>query len=222
VLRTGTHQQLGAIFAELGQHAEALEHLTLAAQAGDTPGQAYTHHSLGWLWSLRGDNQRALRHAAEALRRYRVLGMPAGEVRELTVISWYRALLGQYEKARAEGEAALAMARQHQQCEDEALCISVLGYVAFHTSRHTAALHHFQQAATLLHNVGNTYYEATVLDYLGRTQHALDDTAAGCRTWQQALQLYQKQHRTAEAEDLQQRLNEATKALPRKQQGAGR
>jgi tetratricopeptide (TPR) repeat protein/transcriptional regulator with XRE-family HTH domain len=207
MIRTGTHQLLGAIFAELGQHTEALEHLNLAAQAGDTPGQAYTHHALGWLWSLRGDNRRALRHAADALRRYQALGMPAGEVRELTVMSWYRALLGDYDRARTQGEAALAMARRHQYFEDEALSMSVLGYIAFHTGRYIAALRHLQQAETLLLNVGNTYYEATVLDYLGRTHHAIGELDATRHTWQQALQLYQTQRRTTEAEDVQERLN---------------
>ncbi|MFC0541830.1 AfsR/SARP family transcriptional regulator [Kutzneria chonburiensis] len=210
VVRTRTHQLLGAIFAELGRHAEAMEHLNLAVRSGDTPAQAYTHHTLGWLSSLRGDHRQALGHATEALRRYRAAGMPAGEVRELTVMSWYYALLGDHARAQVQSEEALAMARRHHCVEDEGLSRSVLGYVAFHTGRFSAALGHFEQADTLLHDVGNTYYRAIVLDYLGRTHLALDDIAASHHTWTLALQLYQEQHRTAEADDLRKRLGMLT------------
>lgn len=205
-IRSGTHQLLGAVCTELGQHADALAHLTLAAQADDTPDQAFTHHALGWLWSLRGDNQRALRHAADALMRYRALGMQAGEGRELTVMSWYRALLGDYDRARAQGEAALALARRCQLFEDEALSTGVLGYIALHTAQHTRARSLLEESDTLLGKVGNTYYQATALDYLGRAHHALGNVEATDQVWQRALQLYRKQHRTTEADDLQERL----------------
>jgi len=206
-IQAGTHQLLGAVCTELGQHADALEHLNLAAQAGDTPDQAFTHHALGWLWSLRGDNQRALHHAADALRRYRALGMRAGEGRELTVMSWYRALLGDYDRARTQGQAALAVARRYQLFEDEALSTGVLGYVALHTARHTQARSLLQESDILLGKAGNTYYQATVLDYLGRTHHTLGHLDATNHTWHRALQLYREQHRTAEADDLQERLS---------------
>ncbi|MFC0431842.1 NB-ARC domain-containing protein [Kutzneria buriramensis] len=215
MIRTGTHQLLGAIYGELGRHEEALRHLNIAAGAGDTPGQAYTHHALGWLWSLRGDHQRALRHAAESLRRYRALGMPAGEARELTVMGWYRALSGDFERARCDGEAALATARRHALAEDEALSTSVLGFIAFNTGFHVAARSHLERADTLLYNVGNLYYQATVLDYLGRTHEALDDPAEASCCWRKALALYREQHRAAEADDLERRMADTRVTAPR-------
>lgn len=110
-----------------------------------------------------------------------------------------------YGHAQVQSEEALTMARRHHCIEDEALRMGVLGYVAFHTGRHDAALSNFEQGDTLLHDVGDTYYRAIVLDYLGRTHLAVDDITAAGRTWELALQLYREQHRTTEAEDLQKR-----------------
>lgn len=201
-VRTGSHQLLGAIFAELGQYDRALHHLTLAEQGGDLPGQAYTHHTLGWLWSLRGDNRRALRYASYALRRYRSLNMPAGQTRELTVIGWYLAQLGDYDKARTQCAAALGLARRRGQVEDEGLNLGILGHIAYHTGRHNAAVNYLGQALTILREIGNTYYEATALDYLGLSHEALGDPESARAAWRAALRLYRIQHRTADAERL--------------------
>jgi DNA-binding SARP family transcriptional activator len=199
-IRIGSHQLVGAILAELGQYDAALRHLSLAEQGGDLPGQAYTHHSLGWLWSLRGDNRRALWHAGLALRRYRSIGIPAGETRELTVIGWYLALLGDYRRARIQCAEALESARRHRYVEDEGLVLGIMGYLAHHTGEHSSAVDHLKQAGALLHEVGNTYYEATVQDQLGQTYEALGDTESARNAWQQALGLYRTQHRTGDAE----------------------
>ncbi|MFD2415839.1 AfsR/SARP family transcriptional regulator [Amycolatopsis pigmentata] len=206
IVATGSHQLLGAIFSELGQYDNALRHLTLAEQGGDLPGQAYTDHTLGWLWSLRGDNQRALRYATRALHRYRSLNMVAGQSRELTVIGWYLAQLGEYDKARTQCAAALGLARRHGQVEDEGLTLGILGHIAHHTGKQVAALGYLRQALAILREIGNTYYEATVLDYLGRCHEAIGDIGSAHAAWREALRLYRIQHRTTDAERLDENL----------------
>jgi DNA-binding SARP family transcriptional activator len=206
-VRAGSHQLLGAIYAELGQYDDALCRLNLAEQGGDLPGQAYTQHTLGWLWSLRGENRKALRHAANALCRYQSLDMAAGEARELTVIGWYLALSGDYQRATTQCAAALAKARRHRKVEDEGFTLGILGYVGYHTGQYGQAVEHLEQAWLLMRQVGNTYYEATVLDYLGRSHDALGDTESARNAWQRALPLYRAQLRTADAERIHRRLS---------------
>ncbi|HWH01400.1 MAG TPA: tetratricopeptide repeat protein, partial [Pilimelia sp.] len=207
VTQTGAHQLLGAVFTELGRHTDALRHLTLAQDLGDLSGQAYTHHSLGWFWSLQGDNRRAVEHASRALQLCRSLALPAGETRQLTLISWYHAQLGDHESARTSGERALRMARRHQYREDEALAMGILGYIAQHTGQYTAAVDWFEQSHALLRRVGSTYFEATVLDALGRVNTILGEPEAAYRAWQRALQLCQQQHRTADVDRIQRQLD---------------
>ncbi|QWF78973.1 AfsR/SARP family transcriptional regulator [Amycolatopsis sp. CA-230715] len=206
-LHAGTHQLLGAIFAELGRYPEALHHLTLAEQRDDLPAQAYTHHTLGWSWSLRGDDRRALEHAARALGLYRTLGMPAGETRELTVTGWYRARLGDFAEARTQTETALALARHHQLREDEGLAIAILGFIAQHTGRHRDAVTCFHEARSVLHEAGNTYYEGTVLDAQGETYLALGESESARGAWEQALELFHVQGRANDADRVRQHLS---------------
>ncbi|WP_410640209.1 BTAD domain-containing putative transcriptional regulator [Amycolatopsis sp. lyj-346] len=213
-VHAGTHQLLGAIFAELGRHDKAGHHLALARESGDLPAQAYTHHALGWSWSLRGADRRALEHAAEALRLYRALDMPAGETRELTVSGWYRARLGDFTGASACTEAALALARRHGYREDEGLATGILGFIAQHTGRHRHAAGHYRAATTLLREAGNTYYEGTVLDLTGQNHLALAEPGAARRSWLGALELFRAQHRTADADRVRQQLAELEERVP--------
>lgn len=202
----GAHQLLGAIFAELGRPAEALRHLTKAEEAGDLPAQAYTHHTLGWFWSLQGDPRRALDHAGRARHLYRTLGLPAGETRQLTVTGWYHVQLGDHERARTTLYAALATARHHRYREDEALALGILGYIALHTGHHAAAVDRYRQSHTLLHEAGSTYFEANALDQLGQAHAALDEPGHAVRAWEQALELYRTQGRTAAADRVRHQL----------------
>ena len=213
-VHAGTHQLLGAIFTELGQHTEAGHHLALAERSGDLPAQAYTHHALGWSWSLRGADRRALEHATESLRLYRALGLPAGETRELTVSGWYRARLGDFAEAGAHAEAALVLARRHGFREDEGLATGILGFLAQHTGRYRDAVNHYRDAAGVLLEAGNTYFEGTVLEFAGQTHLALDEPEAAHRTWQEALELYRVQARTADADRVRGYLADLGEWLP--------
>ena len=129
---------------------------------------------------------------------------------------WYLSLLGDYRKAGLQCAAALESARHHRQVEDEGLVLGIMGYIAHHTGEHTSAVEHLKQAGALLREVGNTYYEATVQDQLGQTYEALGDTESARNAWQQALQLYETQHRTVDAERIHRQLGwrENARATP--------
>jgi DNA-binding SARP family transcriptional activator/tetratricopeptide (TPR) repeat protein len=213
-VRTGTHQILGAIFAELGEHQTALHHLTEAERSGDVTAQAYTHHALGWSWSLHGDNHQAIDHATRSLRLYRSIGVAAGETRELTVLGWYHARLGDFAEASTFGNAALTLARQHGYREDEAFSVGILGVVAQHTGQPRQAADLYRRSRTMLNEVGNTYYEATVLDFLGETELSMDSSSAARDAFQQAFVLYQAQGRADDADRVQRQLEKIDQTAP--------
>ena len=83
-----------------------------------------------------------------------------------------------------------------------------LGYLAHHTGQHTQALDYYQQALTLFGDLGNTYDEADTLDHLGQAHAALGQHDQARHAWQQALELYQAQHRTTDADRVQQQLDD--------------
>ena len=58
----------------------------------------------------------------------------------------------------------------------------------------------------MLNAVGNTYYEATVLDFLGETELSLDKSAAAYTAFQQAMELYRSQGRADDADRVQRQL----------------
>jgi hypothetical protein len=105
---------------------------------------------------------------------------------------------------------ALTLARRHGHREDEALTLGILGFVAQHTGQSDRAVDLYLQARAKLHEVGNTYYEATILDFLGETQLTLDDPPAAHLAFRQALELYQVQGRTADADRVRRQLGEGS------------
>ncbi|MEU2789871.1 tetratricopeptide repeat protein [Streptomyces sp. NPDC007100] len=209
-LQAPAHRLLAEICALVGRHTESLEHLhealTLAERAGDLPSQAHTHRVLAWAWGQQGEIQSALDHAAHSLSLFQALDDQEWEARGLNQAAWYSAQLGHFEQARAHGERALLLHRRHRNRNGEALSLGVHAYLGLCTGRHTQVLDYGLRALALFRDIGNTFYEALVLDCLGQAHDALGQHARAREAWRQALELYQAQHRSAEAEHVQRRL----------------
>jgi DNA-binding SARP family transcriptional activator/Tfp pilus assembly protein PilF len=203
------HQHLGLACARIGLRDEAIDELwqaiTFAERSGDLGLQARAHHVLAGAWEEHGDAERALEHAMHALRLFEKLDMPVREARARNAIGWYLALLGRYDQARVHCEAALAVFEQHSQ-QGEAATLDSLGYIAQKTGQYTRALNRYRRALELRRELGNSYDQATTLEHLGETHHALGQHNQTGPAWRQALTLYEAQHRTTEADRVRRRL----------------
>ncbi|MFJ1767874.1 BTAD domain-containing putative transcriptional regulator [Amycolatopsis sp. NPDC088138] len=215
---------LGSANARLGRHADAVRHLqhalTLAEETQELRPQAHTQSSLSWAWAQEGDHKQALEHGLAALRIVQQLDNPSWEALALNAVGWCEAQLGWYEQALQHCDAALALARRHGIQDVVAPSLDSLGYIADRTGEHTRALSSYRQAITGFRELGNAYEEANSLARLAETHRALGHAAEARRTWHAALQLYDAQHRTADAERMCNQL--ATTAAPRAADDDGR
>ncbi|MEV0381942.1 BTAD domain-containing putative transcriptional regulator [Nonomuraea sp. NPDC050643] len=207
--RAFAHWYLGYAHAQATgpcEDDEDLEHLHRAAelfeQDGDRAGQAHTSHTLGYAWLMRGAADRALPHVEHALRLQRELGDAAWEANALGAAGWCHVQLGHHAKARRYCEQALALFRTHEDENGESATLDSLGYIAHLAGRHDEALRYYARCLTIREKLGNVYQGADTLTRIGDVHHDTGDSTAARATWRQARELYQRQHRTAEADAL--------------------
>ncbi|WP_461122875.1 ATP-binding protein [Saccharothrix stipae] len=210
--RSRAHRHLGHACSLLGLHEAATTHLAqaldLALRHHDPTEQALTHRALAITWGRRGDDRRALEHAHHALALFRVLDQPVREAGALNSVGWLSARLGRFDTAREHCQAALTLNRHHHDPDGEAATLDSLGYIAHHTGDHHQALDHYHHALTLNRTLGNTYEVADTLDSVGHPHAALGQHEQARTVWREALELYREQGRDADAERVQQQLDE--------------
>lgn len=209
-------QYLGRTCAYLWRHEEASEHLnralTIAEHHHDPAHQAHAHILLSWAWERRGNMHRALDHATRCLDLYRTLDNPVWEARALNQVGWYAAHLGDYDRGRELCQAALPLHRRHRYTDGEASTLATLGYIDHHTGRDRQAIDHYQRAIDLYRDLGDTYEVASNLHEIGHPHAALGQHHHARTAWREALDLYQAQHRTQDAERVQQQITDIADA----------
>ncbi|HEU5332343.1 MAG TPA: BTAD domain-containing putative transcriptional regulator [Actinocrinis sp.] len=203
-------RRLGRAHSMVGEHEEALSllhrSLELAEQAGDRAGQAYTQIFLGWAWELRGDVEQALAHCESALVHFQALGDPSWEWIALNAVGWYCAQLSRYEEARAHCERALELSQASGDTSGAASILDSLGYIAYSTGDYAQALIHYQGTLDRYREFGNRYSEADTLVRLAEAHEKAESPQAAADALRQALELYRVQVRTADVEQVEQRL----------------
>jgi tetratricopeptide (TPR) repeat protein len=211
VIQALAHRRLGRALTRSGRHEEAFDHLhralTWHEQADEVDGQAHVHQTLSWSWGKLGDDRRALEHATHALHLFQRLDTPVWETIALNGVGWCHAQLGEYDEGRQYCEAALSLLSGHPNVVIEAIVLDSLGYIAHHTGEHTQAVDYYQRALACRDN-NDTYEMASNLESLGHPLVALGRHEQAREAWQQALDLFQDLHHTADADRVQQLLAE--------------
>lgn len=81
-----------------------------------------------------------------------------------------------------------------------------LGHIAHHDGRQADAVAHDREALVLYRELDNSYEEATVLHHLGDVHAACGELGEAREQWARALELYEVQGRTSEAEAVRRNL----------------
>ncbi|TCO62890.1 hypothetical protein EV192_1021030 [Actinocrispum wychmicini] len=185
----------GVACARSGHPGAAVGHLrravSLARRIGDHRRLAVAHSVLTWPW---GQLAR-LAHAERSRNLFHTLGDPVWEGRSANTVAWYASQLGRHDQARVAGEAALALSRRSDDPLGQADILDTLGTIAHRASQHT-------QALAIYRDLDNVDAEAEVLTNLGQTYTAVDAHRQARAAWQNALELYEAQHRTSDAEQV--------------------
>jgi tetratricopeptide (TPR) repeat protein/transcriptional regulator with XRE-family HTH domain len=178
--RSGRFHDAGPILAQA---------LQLFETTGDQFGQAYVHGMLGLLANRQQHSAAALGHFTRALDLYRAVDHP-GQAMVLNDIGWTHALLGNYPKALAFCEQALAVILELGAANWENAIWDSLGYIHHQSGDHQQAITCYQRSLDLSRELADRWNEAATLDHLGDTYHSLGDTSAAHRAWTQALHIF--------------------------------
>ena len=202
---------LGKAVARDGEHDRGLdllrEALALAERVGDGLQQGATHHALTVALGWRADPRQALEHAGHTLRLYRAHG-PKWEGEALNLVGWYAARNGQYTRARAHCQAALASHRRNQDPGNIAITLDSLGFIDYHTGRHSVAIEEYQEAVALLRESADIFQLAETLESLGHPHRALGQHDEARAVWAEAQEWYANSLRPEAAQRTQGLLDE--------------
>ncbi|WP_148309321.1 ATP-binding protein [Kutzneria albida] len=204
------NQMLANACSRLGMHEHALEHvsqaLAIAEWHCDLNYRAATHHCAAGVLARCGTVQQALGHAMESLRLYRSLSHPVRQAWALAMIGAFNSQLGADEAAESACQDALALFSEHGHRTGEAATLHHLGRHAQRLGRPRIALHHYERSAELARVLGTTYAQADTLASIGRIRLTLAELGPARSALVEAMRLYRSQHRTAEADRVQQLL----------------
>ncbi|MFD8499457.1 BTAD domain-containing putative transcriptional regulator [Amycolatopsis sp. NPDC059657] len=198
---------LGHALTRSGHFDEAVatlrESLSVLETTGDKLGAANAHMAVGDTLGLRDEHLQALRHTRRAVRLFRELGDVVWGAVALTMAAKCCARLGRPDAARACSEYALPLLRKYDNQESEGAALLVLGDVAPTTGE---AIGYYERALAVLSGLGYTFYLPDIHVKLGETHAAAGDTERARVAWQDALDLYAAQYRTADVRRMRDRL----------------
>jgi len=186
--------ELGAVYAALGDNAQAFSYfkraLSLQRTVGDRSGEAMTINNIGGVYSALGDNARAFSYFKRALSLQRAAGDRSGEAGILTNIGGVYFALGDNARALRYFKRALSLRRAVGDRRGEATVLNNIGRVYSALRENARALGYFEQALLLQRDVGHRRGEATILNNIGLVYDALGDKTQARDYYEQGLTLF--------------------------------
>jgi tetratricopeptide (TPR) repeat protein len=186
-----SHRGTALACTNLGQHADAGEHLRRAlelyGQLGDLVGQGHCHVNLGNLAAQLERHAEALRHGEEALELYVAAGSQAGEALALNGIGWSHAQLGDYQEALVHCQRSLVLSQQLADRRSEASTWDSLGYAHLRLGHHREAIRCYRHALELFAEHGDRFLQARAFAKLGEAHRVAGEPDPARARWRQAL-----------------------------------
>jgi len=170
--------------------------LDLHHEAGDVVGQAHTHIKLAMTWWRAGNSRddqphadKALDQARHALELYRTAGHRWGEANALNAVGWFQVLLGRPQEAISPCRAALALLEELD-LSGRANTWDSIAYAHHLLGQHTEAITCYQHSLDLYRRLGDRFFEADIISYLGDAYHAVGQPELARAAWREALVIF--------------------------------
>jgi len=193
--------QLAQMLLQSGEHTKAEELVQEALFSMDGPQGARARSALHLLyaniWVMKGDADRAMRHAHEGLELARAAKFRPGEIDALQEIGTLHVTRGEYEAARRALVEALNGRELLKDLEGRAHVLRELAGVELATGNVDAAFEHLAYAVKSVREAGNFVGEVTLLQLLQSSadEHERPDVAR-----QAAIDLLEAAVRSGERE----------------------
>ena len=153
------HLDLGWILSNQGRNAAALDRahqaLALYCAVGDRIGQATTLGNIGWSYAELGDHHKAVSYCQGALTLHRELGDRRSEARTLDHLGYALHHLGLRHRAVTCYQRSVTMSHEHGDSFYEASALDHLGDTHHAAGELAAARASWQQAFTILDQIGH-------------------------------------------------------------------
>ncbi|MGH8794067.1 MAG: ATP-binding protein [Stackebrandtia sp.] len=204
------HRYVGDSYARTGHLAEAARHLdealTIAESTANATEQYLTRTTYASLRHQHDDNDAALRHTEQALTLAVDLGNARWQAWSLNAKGWYSAHLGRHADGRELCRQALELSGRLGDSFGMADTEDSLGYISRQQGEHFESVVHYRHAINLFRKLGNTYAEANSQEALGDVRDELGQHARARGDWRRALEHCRRQHRTADARRLEEKI----------------
>lgn len=188
--QSNAHRYLGRASFYIQPH-DALHHLTrsvqLRHQIGPPAAEAGIHIDIARLHEQRGNIDKALRSARQALTLYQAAQHRVGEAHALNAVGLYHGLTGQCADAVRFCSRALSLASETKDRRAEAEAWESLGVIHQRTGNVGLAISCYQRSLAHHRELADRYRTTELLTHLGDAHQAAGDINAASNAWMEAL-----------------------------------
>jgi tetratricopeptide (TPR) repeat protein/transcriptional regulator with XRE-family HTH domain len=163
-----------------------------AERAGDTAGQAHSHHELGNALIHLGDYEQARAALRRALGLFRTLGDDAHLAQVNMCIGYLEDCLGADRQAFRRAQQALRLFRSAGHRPGEAIALNNMGWSLARQGSHGQALELCRQSLHLHQQAGDRQGQAGAWDTMGYIHHCRADHAAAIDCYARSADFYRQ------------------------------